>query len=164
MTQAPPLSTRRAVLASLLAVSATPVLSASEPSEPKDPTSGLGVILVGASWCPWCHGAAQQLHIASMQWGWPVLIASLDHKPIPPFEGFIEASGHPLTHGINRLPTTLIVAPSADQVVAAFEGYRGPVPYLSRIANVFEDVEVSGAPVGSGAKKTAQNPLIGRAS
>jgi len=100
--------------------------------------AGLGIILVGASWCPWCHGAAEQLAIAAGQWGWPILIASLDNTPIPPFEDFIEASNHPLTVDINRLPTTLIVAPKDNHIVSAFEGYKGPAPYLSRIANTLE--------------------------
>lgn len=105
----------------------------------------LGIILVGASWCPYCHGAAQQLGVAVGQWGWPVLIAALDNTPIEPFEHVIDASNHPLTAEINRLPTTLIVEPTSDHIVLAFEGYKGPVSYLSKIANTFETWEVEQA-------------------
>lgn len=137
-TPAPAVFTRRTVLGTLLAFSANPALPARAASDEQTPASALGIILVGASWCPWCHGAAEQLHIATQQWGWPVLIASIDQTPIPPFESFIEAAEHPLAAGIIRLPTTLIVAPRADRIVSAFEGYRGPVPYLSRIATIFD--------------------------
>lgn len=138
MTPAPRFTSRRTLLAGLAVLSASPVLSASVAWANHDPSSRLGIILVGASWCPWCHGAADQLHVATLQWGWPVLIASLDNKPIPPFDAFIEASDHPLTVGINRLPTTLIVEPTSDHIVSGFEGYKGAVSYLSRIANTFE--------------------------
>lgn len=101
-------------------------------------SNGLGIILVGASWCPYCHAAAKQLGVASQQWGWPVIVAALDNVAIDPFEHVLDASTHPLTKDVQRLPTTLIVNPKDDHIVFAFEGFRGPVPYLSQIANTFE--------------------------
>lgn len=106
-----------------------------------EPLQSLGIIMVGASWCPFCKGAAVQLYRAASEWGWPVLIASLDNRPIPPFTEFIPSQGHPLTRDVLRLPTTLIVAPDQDQIIAAFEGYSGPMPFLSRIATALSGAE-----------------------
>ena len=135
------MQTRRSFLSTLLmSFSAIPIVPQAQTSpEGADiSTSGLGIILVAASWCPWCHGAAKELHLATQQWGWPVLIAALDNKPIPPFEHFFASQDHSLTAGIDRLPTTLIVDPKADHIVSAFEGFTGPVPYLTRIANTID--------------------------
>lgn len=130
--------TRRSLISRTLAFSAIPALTPSTHLWAKEQAPQLGIILVGASWCPWCHAAAEQLHTASLQWGWPVLIAALDNRAIPPFDDFIPSQDHPLTSGINRLPTTLLVEPKTDHIVTAFEGYKGPVPYLSRIANTMD--------------------------
>jgi len=100
-----------------------------------------GVIMVGASWCPYCKSAAEQLYVATLQWGWPVLIASMDNRPIAPFEHFVPSMDHPLTKDVVRLPTTLIVAPQQDQIIAAFEGFDGPLKFLGQLGTAMKAAE-----------------------
>jgi len=103
--------------------------------------SKTGVIMVGASWCPYCKAAAEQLYVATFQWGWPVLIASLDNRAIAPFDHFFPSQDHVLTRDVARLPTTLIVAPSHDRIIAAFEGFDGPLRYLGQLGTAIKAVE-----------------------
>ena len=107
-------------------------------------TQKAGIIMVGASWCPYCKAAARQLYTATLQWGWPVVIASSDNRAIEPFEHVIPSRDHPLTAEINQLPTTLVVAPSQDAVLAAFVGFEGPLKYLAQLGTALHAAETEG--------------------
>lgn len=111
------------------------------PLSAQDQAEAIGIIMVGASWCPYCKDAAVQLHRAAYEWNWPVLIASLDDQPIPPFADYIPSHGHPLTRDVRHLPTTLVVVPARNEILAAFEGFSGPGPFLAQIATAIESAQ-----------------------
>ena len=117
------------------------------PLRAQDQAEAIGIIMVGASWCPYCKGAAVQLHRAAQEWNWPVLIASLDNQPIPPFPDYIPSRGHPLTRDVRRMPTTLVVVPARNEILAAFEGFSGPGPFLAQLATTIETAQ-GGIPHG----------------
>lgn len=98
-----------------------------------DPSAPVGLILVGASWCPFCKGAAQALHAAAGPAGLPVLVASHDGRPIPPFEEFVDARGHPLAAGVRQWPTLLFVHLPSQRVFATIEGFRNARAYLGQV-------------------------------
>ena len=95
----------------------------------------LGLIFVGASWCPVCKRAAPVLALAVEQLGIPLLVASQDNRPIAPFSSVIHASDHPIARSIRQLPTTLIYSANTDEIVTAIIGYRNPQTYLRQITN-----------------------------
>lgn len=107
-------------------------------------TQTAGIIMVGASWCPFCKMASEQLYLATLQWGWPVVIASTDNRAIEPFEYAIPSLDHPLTAQINQLPTTLVVAPAQDAVHAAFVGFEGPHKYLVQLGTALHAAQAEG--------------------
>ena len=68
----------------------------------------IGLIFVGASWCPVCHVAAAVLAPAAERSDMDILVASQDGKAIKPWVDFVDARGNPLTQRIRAIPTALL--------------------------------------------------------
>src|SRR6056300_298967 len=90
---------RRQVLTGLSGLVLAPPLAAQ--------VSVTGIIFAGASWCPVCKKAAPVLAAISERFGVPVLVASADERPIPPFPNLVPLAGHPLARSVAAYPTTL---------------------------------------------------------
>jgi thiol-disulfide isomerase/thioredoxin len=93
----------------------------------------LGVVFMGASWCPHCHAAAPILAALAHNSGVGVLVGSFDGRPIEPFSEFVDASSHPLGKNVRAFPTTVVIQPRRDVVVGGFEGFGGARRYAERL-------------------------------
>lgn len=131
---------RRRVLTGALALAGFPYSKASaEGAEARQ--GNAAIILVGASWCPVCKQAAPILALFAETRGLPVLVASADARPIPPFPAFVAAEGHPVAAGVSAYPTTFVFSASDNAVVGGFEGYRDPGHYVTQLAGLVDQVE-----------------------
>jgi glutaredoxin len=110
--------------------------------EPGD--SPIGLVLIGASWCPFCKAAAQTLFAAAPPAHLPVLVASHDGKPIPPFEEFVDARGHPVAAKYLKLPTLVFVHTPTQKVIAEIEGFKNPRSYLMQVKAVLQEAREAG--------------------
>ena len=118
---------RRAVLAGLGGVVLSPH------SAKGDGIAQFGFILVGAGWCAVCKNAAPLLYAFAQRQGVPVLVASQDLQPIPPFVNVMPTEGHPIANVVRRFPTVLAVRPASMEVAYSFEGYRNPTWFLRQL-------------------------------
>ena len=109
-----------------------PCLPIAGSAKAQDPATG--VIFAGASWCPVCKQAAPILAAFSAGHGLPVIVASADARPIPPFETLVPLGGHRLESAVSVYPTTLVYSAKRDDVIGRIEGYRNPTWYLGRLA------------------------------
>ena len=100
-----------------------------------------GVILVGASWCSVCKQAAPILALLSEQGQVPVLVASHDSRPIPPFPDVVSSLENPLTSDITTFPVTMVYASAQNAVVGRVDGFRNPKWYMRAVANLINQVE-----------------------
>ena len=108
-------------------------------------TPETGIILAGASWCPACKQAAPILAAFAERDGLPVLVASADERPIPPFPEIVPLNHHPMGETVSVYPTTLIYSAARDAVIGSVEGYRNSTWYLSAITTfVRQSEEISG--------------------
>lgn len=114
---------RRTFLTGSLSLLSAPV-SARTPDFP-----GIGVIFVGASWCAYCKSAAPVLAAILQPVHIPVLVASHDARPIPPFMEVQDARAHPIAGRISEFPTTLIYAHPVGAITAEITGYRNARHY-----------------------------------
>ena len=136
---------RRAFLISTLS-SAAPAMLAGQPTwaqtpapsigaqsggTPPDP--GVGIIFIGASWCPACKNAAPVLAAMSASTGIPVLVASHDARPIAPFPEFVDARRHAVARQITQFPHTLIFSAATDRIEAEIFGYKNAGHYAGRL-------------------------------
>nr|WP_254446855.1 conjugal transfer protein TraF [Ruegeria sp. HKCCD8929] len=94
----------------------------------------VGVILVGAGWCSVCKSAAPVLAALTQPAGVPVLVASKDGRPIPPFLEISDASDHPVAARITTLPTTLVWSKATNTVTAEIVGYRNARHYAQSVS------------------------------
>jgi len=94
---------------------------------------GVGIILVGASWCAFCKSAAPVLAAMTEPAGIPVLVASQDARPIPPFPTATDARQHPVASQIRTLPTTLVYAQAKGEITAQIVGYRNARHYAQSV-------------------------------
>ena len=76
------------------------------PAIARTPTTG--IIFAGASWCPACKQAAPILAAFAERHGLPVIVASADARPIPPFPEILSLNHHPMGETVSVYPTTLI--------------------------------------------------------
>jgi len=93
----------------------------------------LGLIFVGAGWCTQCHLAAPLVQRVAALENIPVLVASHDGRPIPPFDHVQPSQGHPIAEQINAFPAVLIYAPSEDAIIARLDGISNPKRYMARL-------------------------------
>ena len=104
-----------------------------------------GIIFAGASWCPACKQAAPVLAAFAERHGLPVIVASADERPIPPFPEIVPLNHHPMGESVSVYPTTLIYNAARDAVIGSVEGYRNSTWYLSAITTfVRQSEEISG--------------------
>ena len=118
---------RRGFLTGSLSMLATPAISRA--SEDHGVGPGVGVIFIGASWCAYCKSAAPVLAAVTRPAGIPVLVASHDARPIPPFTEVHDARVHTVAASITTFPTTLIYARPEDTITAEITGYRSARHY-----------------------------------
>lgn len=116
---------RRQILAGL------PALLLAPPT--KAQVNATGIIFAGASWCPVCKKAAPVLAAISERFGVPVIVASADERPIPPFPNLVPLAGHPLADVVAAYPTTFIYSSKRDAVIGSIEGYKSPTWYLGTV-------------------------------
>ena len=100
-----------------------------------------GVILVGASWCSVCKQAAPILALLSEQGQFPVLVASHDARPIPPFPDVVSSLENPLTSDITTFPVTMVYASAQNAVVGRVDGFRNPKWYMRAVASMINQAE-----------------------
>lgn len=93
----------------------------------------VGLILVGQSWCNACKGAASTLYGSIQQSGLPFMVASQDGEPIPPFDDYVDARGHPIAMGIATVPVLLFVHTPTQEIIARIDGFTNPHRYLRQI-------------------------------
>lgn len=92
-----------------------------------------GIIFAGASWCPVCKKAAPVLAALCERLEVPVIVASADERPIPPFPNLVPLVGHPLAEAVTAYPTTFIYNSKHDAVIGRIEGYKDPTWYLGAV-------------------------------
>lgn len=100
-----------------------------------------GIIFAGASWCPVCKKAAPILAAISERFEVPVVVASADERPIPPFAGVVPLFGHPIAKTVSAYPTTFIYNANQDAVIGSIEGYRDPTWYLAALRSFIRQSE-----------------------
>lgn len=102
-------------------------------SSPARGQLAVGFIFVAASWCPFCKLAAPVIYDIAAEERLVTLVVSKDNAPIPPFETFVSASGHPIADAIEAIPALLIYAPVGDQIIARIDGFKSAANYRSRL-------------------------------
>ncbi len=98
-----------------------------------NPRPPIGLIFVGASWCPVCHQAALVLAPAAERSGLDILVASQDGKAIAPWTSFVDARGNRITASITEIPTLLFVDTARGQIIGTLKGFQSPGQYLGTI-------------------------------
>jgi hypothetical protein len=98
-----------------------------------NPRPPIGLIFVGASWCPVCHQAAAVLAPATERSGLDILVASQNGKAIAPWTSFLDARGNRITASITEIPTLLFVDTARGQIIGALKGFQSPGQYLGTI-------------------------------
>lgn len=102
----------------------------------------IGIIFLGASWCPYCKRAAPILAGISQRARVPVLVASFDDRPIDPFPDYVSAHGHPLASNVRVFPTTVVMQPRSHQLVGRFEGFKSARDYAIQLLTLLEQGSV----------------------
>jgi thiol-disulfide isomerase/thioredoxin len=106
--------------------------------------SPIGLILVGASWCPFCKSASGTLFAAAGPAELPVLVASKDGKAIPPYSDFVDARGHPFAKDVVEIPTLLFVHLPTQTLIGKITGFKNPRAYLSKIRAFLTQAQEAG--------------------
>lgn len=120
-----------------------PALIPAGPALARRPATG--IIFAGASWCPACKQAAPILAAFAERHGLPVIVASADARPIPPFPDIVPLHHHPMGDTVTVYPTTLIYNATQDALIGKVEGYRNATWYLGAITSlVRQSEEMSG--------------------
>lgn len=104
----------------------------------------IGLIFVGASWCPVCHAAAAVLAPAAERSGIDILVASQDGKPIQPWPASVDARGNPITAGIPAIPVLLFVDLGSGQLIGRIEGFQSPGQYLGAVRATLQSAVSTG--------------------
>lgn len=104
----------------------------------------IGLIFVGASWCPVCHAAAAVLAPAAERSGIDILVASQDGKAIKPWPAFVDARGNPITASIHAIPVLLFVDLAEGKVVGHIEGFQSPGQYLGAVRATLQNAVSTG--------------------
>lgn len=126
-----------------MGVFATPTIGQAQTPHMERPLD-VGLIFVGASWCPQCHMAAPLVRIAALNNDLPLLVASADDKAIPPFEHFAPASTHPIARQVKAYPSLLIWSSAENRIVARVDGIRTPRRYIARLNTTFTSLREQG--------------------
>lgn len=93
----------------------------------------LGVMLFGASWCPYCHGAASVLASLADAGQIDLIVVSLDGRPVGPVTSPIADDGRARELGVVGVPTTLIFNPTTGEPEIAFTGFKGAASYIGQL-------------------------------
>ena len=104
----------------------------------------IGLIFVGASWCPVCHAAAAVLAPAAERSGLDILVASQDGKAIKPWPAFVDARGNPITASIHAIPVLLFIDLAEGKVVGHIEGFQSPGQYLGAVRATLQNAVSTG--------------------
>ena len=104
----------------------------------------IGLIFVGASWCPVCHAAAAVLAPAAERSGIDILVASQDGKAIKPWSAFVDARGNPITASIHAIPVLLFVDLAEGKVVGHIDGFQSPGQYLGAVRATLQNAASAG--------------------
>ena len=100
-----------------------------------------GIILVGAGWCPVCKQAAPILALIAQQRDLPVLVATEDNRPIPPFPNCVPSEGNRIAAPVTAYPTTFVYSAALGDIVGGFEGYRNQAWYAQSLLTLITRAE-----------------------
>ena len=117
----------------ILSAGATLILPPFALADAPGKSPGVGIIFIGASWCPVCKDAAPVLAAMCEPAGIPVLVVSQDGRPIPPFPSITDGAAHPIASEVQALPTTLIFSQAKGDLTAQIVGYRNARHYAQSI-------------------------------
>ncbi len=93
----------------------------------------LGVTLFGASWCPYCHKAAQLLVSLERAGQIDLLVISLDGGPIGVVADPVPDSGQAAALGVRGVPVTVIFDPATGAPAHFIQGFKGYGPFLAQL-------------------------------
>ena len=97
--------------------------------------SGLGLIFVGQSTCPYCQALAPILMQLSDAGAVDVMFASMDRRPLPPFYRFEDGLTHPLTRDYRTVPQVLVYNARLDRVTHEIGGVRNMRRFVLRLSH-----------------------------
>ncbi|WP_108816593.1 conjugal transfer protein TraF [Loktanella sp. Alg231-35] len=104
--------------------------------------SGLGVIFVAQSTCPYCAAIAPVLKQLQDETGIDVLLASMDLQPVLPFTSFEDGLRHPLTAHFQSVPQVLIFNGKHQRITHHVGGVRTMRHFLSRLSSALRESSV----------------------
>lgn len=87
----------------------------------------LGVTFIGASWCPYCHGAATVLKAFEEAGEIELLAISMDGRPIGVIADPQVDQGEAAALGVSGVPVTVLFDPVSARpahIIRGFKGYR----------------------------------------
>ena len=105
------------------------------PSASAASASGLGIIFVGQSTCPYCAAAAPVLEQLHRDVGIPVIVASMDGLPVYPFAHVQDARANPLTSHYASVPQVLVYNQRLDRVTHEFGGFRNMRHFINQLSS-----------------------------
>jgi len=96
--------------------------------------SGLGIIFVAQSTCPYCAVIAPILAQLRDEGGVDVIVASMNAAPVAPFPTFEDGRQNPLTAHFTSVPQVLIYNERLGQVTHEIGGVRTLRHFITRLS------------------------------
>ena len=96
----------------------------------------LGVTLFGASWCPFCHKAAQLLVSLRDAGQIDLIVISLDAGPIGVVADPVPDTGQAEAIGVRGVPVTVVFDPKTGDPAHFIRGFKGYRPFLNEMRSV----------------------------
>lgn len=97
--------------------------------------SGLGIIFVAQSTCPYCAAVAPVLAQLRDQAGVDVLLASMDGATVPPFSSFEDGHAHPLTAHYKTVPQVLVYSERRGAITHEIGGVRTTRHFINQLSS-----------------------------
>jgi thiol-disulfide isomerase/thioredoxin len=118
---------RKFVVSGLAALLASAQMAQAAPS-------GLGIIFVAQSTCPYCAAIAPILAQLRDEAGVDVILASMDGAPLPPFMTFEDGRQNPLTAHYPAVPQVLIYSERLGRVTHEIGGVRTLRHFINQLS------------------------------
>lgn len=115
------------------------VMTAAQASSQSAPASNrrpLGVTFFGASWCPFCHGAATVLKAFEESGEIELLAISVDGRPIGVIADPQPDRGEAAALGVSGVPVTVIFDPADGQPAHVIRGFKGYGAFIAEMRAV----------------------------
>lgn len=88
-------------------------------------SQALGVTFFGASWCPYCHGAATVLKAFEEAGEIELLAISMDGRPIGVIANPQADQGEAAALGVSGVPVTVLFDPVSGRPAHIIRGFKG---------------------------------------